>query len=555
MKSRYFLIFKKALHYQLKAIFLITALLFGCQDDPIPVQSDDSLTIPPADTWWNDQVFYEIFVRSYYDSNGDGIGDFQGIIKKLDYLNDGNSSTDTDLGITAIWLMPIFPSPSYHGYDVTDYLNVNPQYGTMDDFKLLIAEAHQRGIKVIIDFEINHTSDQHPWFVSSAAGSGGKGSWYTWSSFDPGYLGPWGQKVWHAKNGGFYYGLFYSGMPDLNYYNSEVTNQMKSIVKYWHTTVGVDGFRMDAAGALIEEGSNQSNTKSTLEWWRKFYAFQKNLNPGLMTVGEVWSNTATVKPYSDQRLDYCFEFDLAYAIIDAVKSGNAVPVSQKMKEIESSYPPLQYGTFLTNHDQNRVFGEFGSDMDKAKLAAAIYLSLPGIPFLYYGEEIAMSGMKPDENIRLPMQWSNQPNAGFTTGAPWRSVDFNYPDHNVATLQSDPTSIWNHYQKLIKARLTSKAMKQGSYKEVSSNNNSLYSFLRIKEGEAVLAIHNLSPIEQLVNLAVTSSGLTEGTYAAQNLLTGQVVTKLNVSSGGSFNSYAPTEKINSYSSMLIKLVKE
>jgi alpha-amylase len=546
---------KKTIFHLLTVILFITPVLFSCQDDLTPGQNDDSLTIPPADTWWNDHVFYEIFVRSFYDSNGDGIGDFQGIIKKLDYLNDGNSTTDSDLGITAIWLMPIFPSPSYHGYDVTDYLNVNPQYGTMDDFKQLIVEAHKRGIKVIIDFEINHTSDQHPWFISSAAGSGGKGGWYTWSSFDPGYLGPWGQKVWHARNGGFYYALFYGGMPDLNYYNSEVTNQMKSIINYWHSTIGVDGFRMDAAGALIEEGSNQSNTKSTMDWWRKFYAFQKNLNPGLMTVGEVWSNTQTVKPYSDQRLDYCFEFDLSYVIIDAVKSGNVSGLSQKMKEIEASYSPLQYGTFLTNHDQSRVFSEFGSDVGKAKLAAAIYLSLPGIPYLYYGEEIAMSGMKPDENIRLPMQWSDQMNAGFTTGTPWRTVDFNYPNYNVSTLQKDPTSIWNHYQKLIKARLSLKAMTQGSYKDVTSNNNSLYSFLRIKDGESVLAVHNFTSNAQFMTLSIASSGLAAGSYTAQNVLTGELVTKLNVSSGGSFTDYVPTEKINGYSSMLIKFVKD
>ena len=173
--------------------------------------------------WWYGTVFYEIFLRSFYDSNGDGIGDLRGLIQKLDYLNDGDSTTTTDLGVSGIWLMPINPSPSYHGFDVTDYRNVNPQYGTLSDFRTLIDSAHARGIKVIIDFVMNHSSSQHPWFMQSASSpTSPYRDWYTWRATDPGYRGPWGEQVWFPRNGAYYFGIFTSGMPDLNLANSQV---------------------------------------------------------------------------------------------------------------------------------------------------------------------------------------------------------------------------------------------------------------------------------------------------------------------------------------------
>ena len=214
-----------------------------------------------TDPWWDDAVFYEIFVRSFYDSDGDGIGDLRGIIEKLDYLNDGNPNTTNDLGVTGLWLMPIFPSPSYHGYDVTDYRDINPDYGTMADFRALVEAAHARGIKVIIDFVGNHTSDQHPWFQSSAANTA-KRDWYLWNTFKPDYRGPWGQEVWHERNNNYYYGIFWGGMPDLNYNTPAVTNEIKDIVRYWYNDIGVDGFRIDAVKHWIE-GKPARNTPAT----------------------------------------------------------------------------------------------------------------------------------------------------------------------------------------------------------------------------------------------------------------------------------------------------
>ncbi|HMG92087.1 MAG TPA: alpha-amylase family glycosyl hydrolase [Chryseolinea sp.] len=544
----------------LRALFCTITLLvfFSCREDSLTeAETEEELTYPPPEIWWNDQVFYEVFVRSFYDSNGDGIGDFNGLTQKLDYLNDGDPSTETDLGVTALWLMPIHPSPSYHGYDVTDYRDVNPYYGTMTEFKHFLDEAHKRGIKVIIDFVINHTSDQHPWFVNSSSGTNAeKRSWYIWNSSNPGDNGPWGQTVWHQRNNAYFFGLFNGGMPDLNHRNKNVYSEIQDIVRFWHDDIGVDGFRVDVAGGLIEEGQAQVNTQSTLDWWRKFYSFQKNMDPAFMTVGEVWSSTSVVSPFSDQRLDYCFEFDLSYAIVGAVRSGNSDGLIAKMEEVLGAYNELQYGTFLTNHDQNRVIEEFELNVDKAKLAAGILLSLPGVPYMYYGEEVAMRGVKPDESIRRPMQWTSGAQAGFTTGSPWLPPQPNYTEFNVADLQQEPTSVWNHYRKLIKCRLNNLALKQGNYERVGSNSSVIYTFLRIKDNDAVLAIHNISGnLMTDIHFSIAESGLVPGTYNVTDMLNETDLGTLTVGPLGSLTNFKPLAAIPALSSHLLKLEKQ
>jgi len=286
---------------------LLLLLLAACQPAPTatqtPAPTESPTPAPPAATatpevaqpedvsgWWNDVVFYEIFVRSFKDSNGDGIGDFQGIIQQLDYLNDGDPQTTDDLGIGALWLMPINPSPSYHGYDVTDYKAVNPDYGTLDDFKQLLEACHARGIRVIIDFVINHTSTQHPWFKAALAGDPQYKDYYVWSTKDPGSLGPWGQKPWYrAANGEYYYAVFWDQMPDLNYHNPAVTEAILDASRFW-LELGVDGFRVDAARYLYEEGVATQDTKGTIQWFQDWRAFYKPLNPEAYTVGEVWTD-------------------------------------------------------------------------------------------------------------------------------------------------------------------------------------------------------------------------------------------------------------------------
>ena len=507
-----------------------------------------------TDPWWNDAVFYEIFVRSFYDSNADGVGDLQGIIQKLDYLNDGNPNTDTDLGITALWLMPIFPSPSYHGYDVTDYRNIDEEYGTMNDFKALITAAHARGIKIVIDFVGNHTSDQHPWFTASASNES-KRDWYLWNSNKPSYNGPWGQEVWHERNSSYYYGVFWGGMPDLNYTNQEVTNEIKNTLRFWKEEVGVDGFRIDAVKHWIENGDQQENTAATLAWWRDLYVFRKSLDPGLMMVGEAWTSTQNIAPYSDKRLDYCFEFDLSYALIDGINNQTNSGLKSKMSEIISTYEPNQYGTFLTNHDQDRSFYLFGMDERKAKLAARILLSLPGVPYIYYGEEVGMLGQKPDEDIRRPMQWTSSANAGFSSTQPWHPLNNNYANYNVANQQFESESIWSQYQIWIKQRTRNTALRSGTYDFIESNNSRMFSYLRAdsESNTAFVVIHNLSSQNtDDITIRINNSSLTEGTYNLINILNNQNMGSINVSSSGAFDTTLSEVTLAAYSSFLLKL---
>jgi len=261
---------------------------------PTPVSTTQ---VKPAGTavgpfWWNDSVFYEIFVHSFYDSDGDGIGDLNGLVEKLDYLNDGDPATTDDLGITGLWLMPIAQSPSYHGYDVADYCAVDDEYGTNEDFRRLVDEVHRRGIRVIIDLVLNHTSSKHPWFQSARDDVNSPyRDFYIWSEQDPGYKGPWGAQAWHRSATGYYYGVFWEGMPDLNYDNPAVTAEMEEVIRFWLEDMGADGFRLDAVKHLIEEDRSQENTPATHEWLRGFYVFYKETNPDAMTVGEVWSST------------------------------------------------------------------------------------------------------------------------------------------------------------------------------------------------------------------------------------------------------------------------
>lgn len=490
--------------------------------------------------WWNDAVFYEIFVRSFYDSDGDGIGDFQGLIQKLDYLNDGDPSTDDDLGITGIWLMPMMESPSYHGYDVTDYYATEPDYGTMADFEELLDSCHARGIKVIIDFVMNHSSDQHPWFSQSANSQNNYRDWYIWSNNDPGFLGPWGQGVWHNRNGAWYYGLFWGGMPDLNYSHQPVRDEMFDITRFW-LDKGVDGFRLDAIKYLDEDGTVLENTPETFSLLEEFNQVYKTKNPEAFTVGEVWSSTSSILPYvQNDRLDVCFDFDLAYSMINAVNQGNPAFVRSHMDVVQQGYARLQYATFLTNHDIDRIFSQFGEDDSKMKLAASIYLSLPGIPFIYYGEELGMTGTGIHENIRRPMQWSGSSNAGFSSTSPWYGLGSNYQSRNVANLAADQNSLLSHYKKWIHLRNEHEALKKGYLLDVESNvSNQLLSFARVYGSEAVVFHANMgtSPLSN-VQLELPISSLMPGKYAVVDLTSGQVLDSLDIDPMGGFSGWSP-----------------
>jgi len=530
-------------------LLLLASILTSCQ----PAAETET---PPAHVWWNDAVFYEIFVRSFNDSNGDGIGDFNGITEKLDYLNDGDPNTATDLGVTGIWLMPIFPSPSYHGYDVTDYYGVNPQYGTMDDFKHLLAEANKRGIRVIIDLVINHTSDQHPWFKDAKRNKKSEyRDWYIWSETDLGYKGPWNQRVWHSSTTGFYYGIFTSNMPDLNFENRQVTKEIEKIMDFWLTDVGVDGFRMDAIKHLVEEGKVQENTQATHEWLQKnFYPTYKGINPEALAVGELFGNDMnSISKYVDnQQFDMAFNFQLASAFISSANSRSASYTSRTLELSSKVLDNSQYAPFLTNHDQDRVMSELRGDVDKAKVAASLLLTSPGTPFLYYGEEIGMQGRKPDENIRLPMQWSDAENAGFTTGKPWRAPNSDYTAINVAAQNEDVNSLLNHYRALVNLRNAHPALRVGNYAAIKTDNDRLFASLRVSADEAVIVLINTGeePIKGF-SLELANSTLPAGDYFLTSLFGSPLTLSALANQQGGFTLQADSA-IPAYSAIILQL---
>ncbi|GAA4299855.1 alpha-amylase family glycosyl hydrolase [Nibribacter koreensis] len=459
----------------------------------------------------------------------------------MDYLNDGNPTTTTDLGITGIWLMPMMESPSYHGYDVTNYYATESDYGTMAEFEEFLAAAHARGIKVIIDFVMNHSSDQHPWFQQSASNNtNAYRDWYVWSNSNPGTVGPWGQNVWHQKNGSYYYGIFYSGMPDLNWSSPQLKNTMWDITRFW-LDKGVDGYRIDAVKYLDEDGSQLENTPETFNILHEFNQVAKQAKASAFTVGEAWSNTSSVVPYvQNDRLDVCFEFDLALSIINSVKSNNPASLKNQLNLVNRLYPRLQYATFLTNHDQNRIMDELGGNLAQMKQAASLYLTMPGVPFLYYGEEVGMQGSGVDEDKRKPMQWTPGAKAGFTTGTPWRALNPNFAQFNVQTLAADPGSLLNHYKKLIHIRNAQPALRKGYHTELTTGNTSIFSYGRVYEQEAVIMVSNFgSDAISGPSVSLPVSTLSAGTYKVTELYTGTVMGTVTLNAQGAFSNWSPS----------------
>ena len=535
---------------------VLIGLLSAC--GPTDRQAVQPITGLPEGTdgqkWWNDTIFYQIFVRSFYDSDGDGIGDFNGIVEKLDYLNDGDPRTTTDLGITGIWLMPINPSPSYHGYDVTDYYDVNPDYGTMEDFERLLDECHQRGIRVIMDLVLNHTSSEHPWFQEARTGPDAeRRDWYIWSDTDPGYIGPWSQDVWYPSGSAYYYALFWSEMPDLNYTNPDVTEEMEGVARFWLEQVGVDGFRLDAARHLIEEGQNQENTEATHAWWRDFRTMYTAVNADALAVGEIWTNNYAVNDYlQGDELDMAFDFELAKAILDNVRRYDGRAMGGDMKRSFELFPLGSYATFITNHDQERVMSTMFGQIEKAASAGSILLTGPGVPFVYYGEEIGMSGTKPDPSIRTPMQWTADAHGGFTTGTPWEPANQDYSTVNVALELEDPASLLSHYRTLINLRNNHAALRVGEYVQVRAEARELLAFLRISQEEIVLVLINLGgKALSEYTLSLQRSPLS-GDYKGVLLLGEGEVAELTVTDSGSFEDYQPVAEIPANGTVIIQL---
>ncbi|MFP5341864.1 MAG: alpha-amylase family glycosyl hydrolase [Candidatus Limnocylindria bacterium] len=499
---------------------------------------------PATAAWWHDRVFYEVFVRSFADSDGDGIGDLRGLTERLDHLNDGDPTTSDDLGVTALWLMPVAESPSYHGYDVTDYRRIEPDYGTQEDFIALVAAARERGIEIVVDLVVNHSSREHPWFEASAAGDPAYADWYVWADERPPVSGPAGRPVWHQLGGRWYYGYFWEGMPDLDVSNDAVTAELDDIARFWVDEMGVAGFRLDAARHLIEDGAELENTPETFDWLRGFRERLQAVEPGALVLGEVWDATSVASRYvREGALDLAFEFGLASQILSAVRFGDPGSLAIVQAEVSAAYPVDGYAVFLTNHDQDRAFDVLGRDPAAARQAATLLLTDPGIPFLYYGEEVGLRGRKPDERIRTPMPWTGEaPGYGFTSGTPWQAMADGVEASNVAAQARSADSLLSWYRQLIAARTAHPALSGGRSIPLESAVAGVYATLRVDDAddEAVVVVSNLTdePVGD-VRLSLLSGPLC-GSPTAAVLLgtdTGAVVAAPVVTAEGGLDGWS------------------
>jgi glycosidase len=472
-----------------------------------PREAGDGLAGPWQLARWQQGTSYEIFVRSFQDSDGDGIGDFKGLISRLDYLNDGNPETRTDLGITTIWLMPIFASPSYHGYDAIDYYRVNPQYGTEEDFDALLRECHRRGIKVVLDYMMNHSSNQHPWFVDSASGpDSAKRDWYVWRDDDPGWTQPWGgtYPTWHRSGEQYYYGIFWGGMPDFNFENPEVMAEAQKIARFWLDR-GVDGFRLDAARHLVATGpgQQQNDTPETHAAWRDFSAFMRLEYPDRLMLGEIWADAAQIAPYygdtealaGGDEFAMTFNFPVSGGAVQSVNLSDSGPLLAALTRVRTHYPTgVLDGIFLANHDMVRLASQLGNDPDKLRQAAAVLLTLPGHPWLYYGEEVGLRNgpASSDEEKRTPMPWTDD-DAGFTAGVPWYRFAPGRETANVAAQLDDPGSLLSRYRTLIHLRNDNPALALGTLSPVMLNEGprDVLAWQSNTNRQRLLVIHNLA----------------------------------------------------------------
>ncbi|MBI2569761.1 MAG: alpha-amylase [Candidatus Schekmanbacteria bacterium] len=476
-----------------------------------------------ATEWARRAAFYEVFVRSFQDSDGDGVGDLNGLISRLDYLNDGRVG-GADLGVDALWLMPIFAAASYHGYDTVDYEAVDAAYGSGVDFDRLIAEAHRRGIRVIVDLVVNHTSDQHPWFISASNPASPDRSKYVWRGDNPGWSQPWGGgSVWHPLGGAFYYGVFWSGMPDLNLTSTAVRDEIVRIARGWLAR-GVDGFRLDAVRYAIETGpgSGQQDTPETHAWWRDFARRAKDGNGNAFLVGEAWADTRTVGRYYGalDEMDATFDFALQDAIVKTLQYRSAQFLADVFCALADGYPAGALdAVFLGNHDMARLATRLESDPARLTLAAVLQTTLPGTPFLYYGEEIGMRNAKipadypADLAYRTPMQWDATGNGGFTSGTPWFPLGEDYAETNAAAQQADPDSLWHRYRRLLAIRKQSEPLAVGDFVPVhalGAAEPAVVSYARRAAGKLAMVVANTTgaPLTG-VTLDLSAAGAAEG----------------------------------------------
>jgi alpha-glucosidase len=509
-------------------------------------------TPPDAEghAWWQHAVFYELYPRSFADSNNDGTGDIPGITAKLDYLK--------DLGVDAIWITPCFPSPQVDfGYDVSDYDNIDPRYGTLADFDRLVAEGKKRNIRIILDFVVNHTSDKHPWFVDSRSSRTAQHrDWYVWrdgrAAGQPpnNWLSTFGHSAWQfdPKTKQYYYHYFYIQQPDLNWRNPVVEKTMLDVPRFWYQR-GVAGFRLDAVDTLFEDPKlpdnpvlpgknkygdpnmeNKYDTKlpEVHDVLRKLRTQANDYDAVL--IGETWTKDIDELKqfYGDHSNELQMPMDFLFTQV------NKLSAPEFRRQIAGVDAANGWPVFLfSNHDIRRQLNRYGDGTDDqqiAKLLAGLYLTLRGTPIMYYGEEIGMVNNDPKrrqdvqdpigrtgwpqeigrDGERTPMQWNEAANAGFTQGKPWLPVPSSYKTANVASELKDPNSVLNFYKRVLAIRHSNEAVREGKYVPLNPDDDHVLSYLRQYKNAAVLVALNMSSTPQKVAFDLAPQGFASAT---------------------------------------------
>lgn len=456
------------------------------------INAESSVSVPVSD---NHRVFYEIFVGSFSDSNADGIGDLRGIINRFDYLNDGDDFSGESLGIEGIWLSPINTSPSYHKYDVKDYYEIDPKFGTMEDLKELVSLAHERNVKVIMDFVINHTSSQNEWFKKFCEAH------KTGNTSDPYYeyytyaeapiKGRAFSKIPGASD--YYECNFVGDMPELNYDNPEVYEEILNIAKFYLEDVGVDGFRFDAAKYIY-----YGEVKENVDFWNKFMADLKAVKPDIYTVAEVWDSDSVTDKYFEAL--NCFDFTMSQSsgkIADTAKKGDVNSyinyVDKYIETVQSVNESAMILPFIANHDMDRAAGFLQASNGYAQMAANLYVLGPGSPFIYYGEEIGMKGSRgganTDANRRLAMLWGDGDTVKDPEGTTYEPSK--QPNGTVTEQLTQDYSLLNYYKKLIMIRKANPEIALGDYTPLKITDSKMGGFLSTFEGSSVAVFHNTS----------------------------------------------------------------
>jgi maltose alpha-D-glucosyltransferase / alpha-amylase len=496
--------------------------------------------------WFKDAVFYELHVKAFADGDGNGAGDFIGLADKLDYL--------AELGVDCLWLLPMYPSPLRDdGYDISDYRAVHPQFGTLDEFRNFLDVAHGRGLRVLIELVLNHTSDQHPWFVESRSSRDNpRRDWYVWSDTDDKYRGvriifcdtEQSNWAWDPISKAYYWHRFFSHQPDLNFDNPAVREEIWNVMRYW-LEMGVDGFRVDAVPYLIErEGTSCENlpeTHDVLKWLRR-QMDEQFPEQGKLLLAEANMLPEQMRPYfgDGDEFHMAFHFPIMPRMFMAVQLEDRKPLVDVIERTPEIPEPCQWGIFLRNHDEltlemvndmersymldeyasdprarinvgirRRLAPLLGGDRRRIELMNALLMSLPGSPIVYYGDEIGMGDniyLGDRNGVRTPMQWTGGWNAGFSSADPEQLYQpvvanpvYGYQAVNVAAQRRNPTSLLKWMQKIIRVRRTSRAFGRGKTVLLNPANHRIFAYVRSWQKDHILVVNNLASTAQAVEL--------------------------------------------------------